>query len=253
VARSSGGARRGGGGSGSHRPPHPVAAAALRSLTLGGARGPTIADLRSPPQAVDLPRRIWWLPPGTTFPAVEAGSGGSSPMRPRPSPSSRHDDEIYEVGFSAPSLCFGQWRWWCAHDDGGGGVRTALVASTVCARQWWWWLWWWWRACDDGGAGVVRAMQLGWWGPRCWGGGASRWARGAVGILFWIWKNFLCREPCGLTAHVCREHLRWLSAKRPLPAQLCRVRFAESIAYAVSSWAFAESIVHELQVHEIIY
>jgi hypothetical protein len=47
--------------------------------------------------------------------------------------------------------------------------------------------------------------------------------------FFLIWKNFLFREPSGLTAHVCREHLRWLSAKSPVPAQQCRVGCAESI------------------------
>jgi hypothetical protein len=76
---------------------------------------------------------------------------------------------------------------------------------------------------------VVRAAVLGWRRrPIGGGGGAGRWARVAAEIFF-IWKNFLCREPSGLTAHVRREHLRWLSAKSPMPAQRCRVGCAESI------------------------
>jgi hypothetical protein len=106
-------------------------------------------------------------------------------------------------------------KWWrrrCARGSGGDGVREAVVVL----------------GCAGGAAGyVVRAAQLGWRRRAIGGGGgAGRWARGAVG--FFIWKIFLCREPSGLTAHVCRKHQRWLSAKRPLPAQRCRVGCAES-------------------------
>jgi hypothetical protein len=139
----------------------------------------------------DLPGgrgRIWWLLPDatTTFSLFSAR---------------RRDLRGW---IFSPSLCFGQWRWWCAHDGGGGGVCTALVASTVCARQWWWW--WWWRACNDGGPGVVRAVQLGWWGLRCWGGGASRWARGAVGIYFGFGKTFSAESHVA-SRHTCAESI----------------------------------------------
>jgi hypothetical protein len=73
---------------------------------------------------------------------------------------------------------------------------------------------------------VVRAAQLGWWWrPIGGGGGAGRWAPGAVGSFF-IWKNFLCREPSGLTARVPRASEVALSkeafAGPAVPSGLCR-------------------------------
>jgi hypothetical protein len=53
------------------------------------------------------------------------------------------------------------------------------------------------------------------------GGGVQPVVSAVAPSDFFVVENLLSEEPYGPTAHVCREGLRWLSAKRPLPAQLC--------------------------------
>jgi hypothetical protein len=128
------------------------------------------------------------------------------------------------------------WFWWWQVDvvavggagDGGGG------GSGRCCC-WWWQRRCWWRVVLVVMLLVVVAVggEAGDWWRRCWwrrqqgGTAGGLWARWPADLNFFVLENVLCWELSGLTAHVYREGLRWLSAKGPLPAQLCRVACVE--------------------------
>jgi hypothetical protein len=107
---------------------------------------------------------------------------------------------------SVAAVC--AWQWWrrrCGRGSGGG---------SRARRRW---------CCGGVGsaAGVVRAAVLGWRRrPIGGGGGAGRWPAWLLSF-FYLEKLPLPRAKW-FTAHVCREHLRWLSAKSLVPAQRCR-------------------------------